>query len=170
MTARLEKLVSGGQTGADRAALDAALEVGIEIGGWCPKGRRAEDGAIPERYPLAETPERGYRARTRRNVEDADGTLVLNVGKLDGGTALTVRHARKTGKPCLVVQLEDGLDPAVFRAWLARHRIGVLNVAGPREGKRPGIHAAALACMTALLRAVVFESRQDEATAPGRPS
>ncbi|MBK8964135.1 MAG: putative molybdenum carrier protein [Candidatus Competibacteraceae bacterium] len=169
MAARLEKLISGGQTGVDRAALDAALEVGIEIEGWCPKRRRAEDGTIPERYPLTETPERGYRARTRRNVEDADGTLVLNWGPLDGGTALTVRHARQAGKPCLVVQLEDGLEPAVFRAWLADHSIGVLNVAGPREGKRPGVHAAALTCLTGLLRAVLDGGRDGAAAREPRP-
>ena len=88
------KIISGGQTGADRAALDVALTLSLPIGGWCPQGRRAEDGVIPDRYPLLETPERNYQARTRRKIEDSDGTLILNLGQLGGGTALTVAHAR----------------------------------------------------------------------------
>ena len=87
----VKKIISGGQTGADRAGLDVALTVGLPIGGWCPQGRRAEDGPIPDGYPLVETAERNYQTRTRRNVEDSDGTLILNLGKLDGGTAFTVK-------------------------------------------------------------------------------
>ena len=113
------KIVSGGQTGVDRAALDVALALGLAVGGWCPKGRRAEDGRIPDRYPLVETPERNYQVRTRRNSEDSDGTLILNLGELDDGTALTARHARQIGKPCLIVALEAGIEPAAFRDWLA---------------------------------------------------
>jgi len=140
----LNKIVSGGQTGVDRAALDVALALalGLAVGGGCPKGRRAEDGRIPERYPLTETPERNDQTRTRRNIEDADGTLILNLGKLDGGTALTVAYTRQIGKPCRVVTLEEGIEPAAFRAWLDEHRIAVLNVAGPRERQRSGGYAA----------------------------
>lgn len=148
----LHKLISGGQTGVDRAALDVGLALGLAVGGWCPKGRRAEDGRIPDRYPLVETPERNYQTRTRRNIEDSDGTLILNLGKLDGGTALTARHARQISKPCLVVALEDGIEPATFRDWLAANHIQVLNVAGPRESKRPGVYAAAVRCLETLLR------------------
>ena len=115
----LEKILSGGQTGVDRAALDVGLALGLAVGGWCPQGRRAEDGRIPDRYPLVETPERNYQVRTRRNSEDADGTLILNLGELDDGTALTARHARQIGKPCLIVALEAGIEPAAFRDWLA---------------------------------------------------
>lgn len=140
----IDKLLSGGQTGVDRAALDVGLALGLTVGGWCPKGRRAEDGPIPDRYPLVETPERNYQVRTRRNIEDADGTLILNLGKLEGGTALTAAHARKIGKPCLIVALEQEIDPATFRDWLKKHSIAVLNVAGPRESKRPGVYAAAM--------------------------
>ena len=122
------------------------------MGGWCPKGRRAEDGRIPDRYPLLETPERNYQARTRRNIEDSDGTLILNLGQLDGGTALTADLARQIGKPCLVVTLEAGIEPAVFQDWLDANRIAVLNVAGPRESKRPGVYAAAARCLETLLR------------------
>ena len=145
-------IVSGGQTGVDRAALDVALDLGFAVGGWCPKDRLAEDGRIPDRYPLTETAEPDYETRTLRNVEDSDGTLILNLGALDGGTALTVGHARQTGKPCLIVALEEGIDPAAFRAWLADRRIAVLNVAGPRESKRPGVGAMATGCLSALLR------------------
>ena len=148
----VEKIVSGGQTGVDRAALNVGLALGLPVGGWCPRGRRAEDGVIPDRYPLLETPERNYQARTRRNIEDSDGTLILNLGPLDGGTALTADLARQIGKPCLVVALEAGIEPAVFQDWLATHHITVLNVAGPRESKRPGVYAAAVRCLEGLLR------------------
>ena len=136
----VQKIISGGPTGADRAALAVALALGLPVGGGCPPGRRAEDGTIPDRYPLAETPEHNYEARTRRNIEDSDGTLILNLGTLDGGTALTADHARQVGKPCLVVALEAGIEPAAFRAWLDRNQIAVLNVAGPRESQRPGVY------------------------------
>ena len=148
----LDKIISGGQTGVDRAALDVALALGLPVGGWCPKGRRAEDGRIPDRYPLTETPERNYQTRTRRNIEDADGTLILNLGKLDGGTALTVKLARQIGKPCLIVALEEGIEPTAFRAWLDANHITALNVAGPRESKRPGVYAATVRCLETLLR------------------
>ena len=151
----LDKIISGGQTGVDRAALDVALALGLPVGGWCPKGRRAEDGRIPDRYPLTETPERNYQTRTRRNIEDADGTLILNLGALDGGTALTVAHARQIGKPCLIVALEEGIEPATFQDWLAAHPITVLTIAGPRESKRPGVYAAAMRCLEALLRTMI---------------
>jgi hypothetical protein len=110
------------------------------VGGWCPKGRRSEDGRIPDRYPLVETPEADYDTRTRRQVEDADGTLILNLGALDGGTALTVKLTQQMGKPCLIVALEEGIEPTAFREWLAAHPIAVLNVAGPRESQRPGVY------------------------------
>lgn len=103
---RLTRIVSGGQTGVDRAGLDAAMEAGIPVGGWCPAGRLAEDGRIPERYPLSELDSPGYAARTERNVIQSDATLVLNIGELADGTALTAEFAREFGKPLLVVQLD----------------------------------------------------------------
>ena len=148
----VEKIVSDGQTGVDRAALDVGLALGLALGGWCPRGRRAEDGRIPDRYPLVETPERNYPTRTRRNIEDSNGTLILNLGTLDGGTALTVAHARQIGKPCLIVALEEGIEPATFREWLAANHIAVLNIAGPRESKRPGVYDAACRCLASLFR------------------
>jgi hypothetical protein len=137
------KIVSGGQTGVDRAALDVALERGLPCGGWCPRGRRAEDGPIEPRYPLRETPWWGYPQRTEWNVRDSDGTLILLQGRPDRGTALTVEFARRCGRPFLVVDLAQEPDAAAVRAWVEEHRLDVLNVAGPRESSSPGIHGAA---------------------------
>jgi hypothetical protein len=134
------KIISGGQTGVDRAALDVALALGLPCGGWSPKGRRAENGTIPARYPLREMPSQKYSARTAKNVREADGTLVLTVGAPTGGTALTVKLAEKHRKPFVMVDLDQGGDPAAVRAWIRGNKIRILNVAGPREGKAPGIH------------------------------
>lgn len=146
----LSKIVSGGQTGVDRAALDSAFELGIPCGGWCPQGRRAEDGAIPDNYPLQETQARSYNKRTKLNVRDSDGTLILNRGELDGGTAYTVVFAEKIGKPHLIVDLEKA-DPHEVRNWLTEKDIRVLNVAGPREGKRRGINQQAFLFLQVVL-------------------
>src|SRR5262245_9389748 len=137
------KIVSGGQTGVDRAALDVALELGIHCGGWCPKGRRAEDGAIHVRYPLTETPWWGYPQRTEWNVRDSDGTLVLVRSEPDRGTRLTIEAAARLEKPCLVLKLNEQAAPAVARSWAKHHALAVLNVAGPRESESPGIYADA---------------------------
>jgi hypothetical protein len=147
----VSRTVSGGQTGVDRAALDVALELGIPCGGWCPKWRLAEDGPLPHRYPLQEAASRRYSARTRLNVSDSDATLVLNAGELEGGTAETVQAARRIGKPCLLVDLAANPDLAAVHAWLREHDGRVLNVAGPRESKRPGIHGCAAEFLRALL-------------------
>ena len=142
---KLEKIISGGQTGADRAALDWAIAHGIPHGGWCPPGRLAEDGVIPSRYLLNEMTHGSYRQRTRQNVADSDGTLILNMGELDGGTLETLRFAEKLAKPFLIASLDaDDLLAYLPRieTWLRSNGIRVLNVAGPRESRRPGIHAA----------------------------
>jgi putative molybdenum carrier protein len=137
------KVVSGGQTGVDRAALDVALEKGLPCGGWCPKGRRAEDGPLDARYPLTETPWSGYPQRTEWNVRDSDGTLVLTVGGPDRGTALTLELAARHRRPCLVVDLNAAPDVEDVRSWARESRVGILNVAGPRESSAPGIYARA---------------------------
>ncbi len=151
MTGFPQKIVSGGQTGVDRAALDAALALGVPCGGRCPKGRRAEDGVIDARYPLTETASDDYDERTRLNVEQADATLILNRGPLEGGTLMTRDLARELEKPHLVVDLDGapGADDAA--AWLKRVRPQVLNVAGPRESKSPGVYASARAFLAKLL-------------------
>ena len=139
----VEKIISGGQTGADRAGLDAAMELGLPVGGACPKGRKAEDGPIPVCYPLTELSSSSYAVRTERNVTDSDGTLILNIGTLSGGTAKTIEYARRHGKPHLVVQLDCAATPDAVLAWLEQNRIKTLNIAGPRESKHHGIQRQA---------------------------
>jgi len=138
------RIVSGGQTGADRGGLDAAIALGLDHGGWCPRGRRAEDGAIPDRYRLTETPSADYAARTERNVIDSDGTALFTRGAPTGGSALTRELAERHGRPVLHLDLDAaGDDDAAraLRAWLAEHRIATLNVAGSRESGCPGLRA-----------------------------
>ena len=129
----ITKIISGGQAGVDRAALDVAIELGIPCGGWCPKGRLAEDGVIDARYPLKETPLEDYTQRTEWNVRDADGTLILSWEKPTGGTAFTIACARKLKKPCLVLDLHKETDKKKFQTWLRKHNVHILNIAGPRE-------------------------------------
>jgi predicted Rossmann fold nucleotide-binding protein DprA/Smf involved in DNA uptake len=150
MAARLT-IVSGGQTGVDRAALDVALELGIPCGGWCPRGRLAEDGPIPARYPLRESASPDYAERTRLNVRDSDATLVLTRGAPTGGTALTLRLADELGRPALVLDLATAPRPEAAARWIAGRGIAVLNVAGPRESGAPGIYAEAAAFLRAAL-------------------
>jgi len=153
----LGKIVSGGQTGVDRAALDAALAAGLAAGGWCPRGRRAEDGAISDAYPLDETPSAQYRQRTEWNVRDSDATLILVRGAVSGGTALAVQFAHAQGRPHRILRLgRPGAladEPAATLAWIAEHGVATLNVAGPRESQSPGIQAEARAVLDALLAA-----------------
>ena len=146
------KVVSGGQTGVDRAALDAARALGLPCGGWCPRDRRAEDGLIAAIYPLVATPSTDYAQRTRWNVRDSDGTLVLTRGRVEGGTAFTVAVARRRRRPLLVVDLATEPDPVEADRWVREAGIGVLNVAGPRESQRPGIGAEAGAFLERLFR------------------
>jgi hypothetical protein len=150
----LERIVSGGQSGVDRGALDAALALGFPCGGWCPAGRLAEDGPIPERYPVAELAGGDYRARTRRNVQDADGTLILAFGAPTGGTLQTLRDCLRFGKPHLVVDaLAVPACDAAERAslFVQGNAIRVLNVAGPRESGWQGASAYAEASVRGLL-------------------
>ncbi|MGB9700957.1 MAG: putative molybdenum carrier protein [Thermodesulfobacteriota bacterium] len=137
---KIKKIISGGQTGVDRAALDVALELGIPCGGWCPQGRRAEDGIIPFRYPLEEASSPAYPLRTELNVQDADGTLIITWSTPMGGTALTIKLAQKYRKPYLVVDLAQEANVILVREWLDHHKVQVLNIAGPRESEVPGIY------------------------------
>jgi hypothetical protein len=147
----LKKVVSGGQTGVDRGALDAALDMGLEAGGWAPKGRRAEDGIIPDRYPVKETPSRDYEQRTEWNVRDSDATLVLTTGKPEGGTQSSIETAHRLEKPVFVVDLLKPHNLASISFWLDYEHVKTLNVAGPRESKVPGIRAMAMAFLKDLL-------------------
>lgn len=136
----IEKIVSGGQTGVDRAALDMALEFGIPCGGWCPKGRKAEDGPIDICYPLKETNSANYRIRTERNVRESDGTLIFTWGEPKGGTALTIKFAQKYKKPYSVVDLSKGGDLKTVQKWGKVNKIKILNIAGLRESELPCIY------------------------------
>ncbi len=159
--ARLPRLViSGAQTGADRGALDAARELGVATGGWAPKGWRAEDGQIPSSYRtnMQMSSSSEYSERTTRNVDDSDGTLILSLGaELTGGSRTTLMRSELCRKPrihiCLSMSGADIADEASRVVdWIGKHRIGVLNVAGPRESKEPGIQAAAHAFVDRVLR------------------
>ncbi|MDB4539517.1 putative molybdenum carrier protein [Saprospiraceae bacterium] len=138
---QLEKIVSGGQTGVDRAALDVAIFLDIPHGGWCPLGRRAEDGSIPETYLLQETTQRDYSIRTERNIIDSDGTLILFRNQTTGGTDLTRKLALKHRRPLVCIDLENQNDDDFERVcqWIEEQQINVLNIAGPRESSCRGI-------------------------------
>lgn len=134
------KIISGGQTGVDRGALDAALDLGIPCGGWCPAGRKAEDGSIPEFYPLTEFASNIYSDRTRQNVIDSDATLIIHFGQLEGGTAFTQRCCITEDKPYLIIDAsrdEPGILAQYIVDFITQHNVQVLNVAGPRASKVP---------------------------------
>jgi len=137
------RIVSGGQTGVDRGALDAALDLRVSAGGWCPRGRLAEDGAIPDRYPLREHRSPAYSRRTEQNVRDSDGTVILHYGRLEGGTRLTAEYCRRLDRPCLQLDMaaipeEKAVD--LLHDFIAGRSIRVLNVAGPRASGWPDAH------------------------------
>jgi hypothetical protein len=142
-------IISGGQTGADRAALDFAIETALPHSGWCPKGRRAEDSPIPPHYDVRETPSRRYSQRTEWNVRDSDATVVFTIGvQVSGGTALTLQCAERLGKPSLHLSRDALLttDAAPEKSaadtliqFLEVHKVHVLNVAGPRASQEPAI-------------------------------
>lgn len=138
MTVR--KIVSGGQTGADRGGLDAAISLGLEHGGWCPRGRRAEDGIIPAAYRLSETSSASYTERTDLNVRDSDATVVFTLGPMTPGSRRTMQTADAWDKPSLHLALDAETEPTVrLRQWCVEHGVGALNVAGSRESKAHGI-------------------------------
>ena len=148
----IAKLISGGQTGVDRAALDVALAVGLQIGGWCPRGRRAEDGMVPTASPLQETPSPHYAQRTRWNVRDADATLILTRNNdPTGGTALTIHAARRFHKPYRIVDLTTKPEPHDVTSWISHTGMTILNVAGPRESTCPGIYHEAFDWLQQML-------------------
>jgi hypothetical protein len=145
------KIISGGQTGVDRGALEAARCLRLPHGGWCPRGRFAEDGRIPEQYELQETETTDYCERTEKNVLESDATLIFCRGSLSGGTLLTYRLADQHNRPCKVVDLNEPLDSYDILNWLKDNGVATLNVAGPRESQNPGIEAQTQRCLEALL-------------------
>jgi hypothetical protein len=159
----VEKIISGGQTGADRAALDFALARDIPHGGWCPRGRRAEDGALQERYELQETPDAEYSQRTEWNVRDSDGTVIFSLApELTGGSRLTEEFAARHRKPCLHLSQQTHGATAVkrLRQFVQQHHIRVLNVAGPRASNEAAVPRFVLETLEKLFKAP--KSRRQE--------
>ena len=141
----VKKIISGGQTGADQAALDVAIKLRISHGGWIPKGRLTENGVLDDKYHLKEMETASYNKRTEQNVIDSDGTLILSHGKLTGGSEYTRDIAVGHGRPWLHIDLnqtESFQAVKQIRSWLVAHEIDVLNVAGPRASKDPAIYPA----------------------------
>jgi len=151
------KVISGGQTGVDRGALDAALEAGIECGGTCPAGHKAEDGVIPEIYPLTELASNIYSDRTRQNVIDSDATLILHFGQLEGGTAFTLQCCIAEAKPYLVIDASEDAQPILVQQivdFIRQNKIQVLNVAGPRASKVPLAQQTTKQLLTTVLKSL----------------
>jgi hypothetical protein len=158
----LKKIVSGGQTGADQAALDAAIELGLPHGGWVPKGRKTESGPLPLKYQLMEMDSGRYSKRTRQNVIDSDGTVIFFMGKLTGGSKYTVKMAAKHKRPNLRIDLNE--LPAfqaisIIHSWIFENEIGVLNIAGPRARKNPGIYVPVKFIVSCVILSTVSENR-----------
>lgn len=150
----ITRIVSGGQTGADQAALDFAIDRGIPHGGWIPKGRITEAGVLSEKYLLTEMPTASYPKRTEQNVIDSDGTLIVSHGKLIGGAEHTCKMAEKHGKPCIHVDMENmPLKEAVTLIWdwIHENEIEVLNVAGARASNDTKIYPTTKSILEALL-------------------
>lgn len=145
------KIISGGQSGVDRAALDFCLENNIPCGGWCPKGRMAEDGRIPDKYPLIETQSEDYTERTRLNVEHSDGTLIIYRAEMDKGTKLTLDIINAMKKPYFSNDLSLNIDPVIVKNWLINNAISTVNIAGPRESNCPGIYQQSIDNLSKIL-------------------
>jgi len=162
----LKMIISGGQTGVDRGALDAALAMGFPVGGWCPADRSAEDGPIPSRYPLYALERGGYRARTLQNVMDSDATVILAPGDLTGGTRLTLVFCEQHSRLHLVIDAAQTSEPeaaARIARFVEQRFIGTLNVAGPRASGWPGAHDYAKRTIATLLKSVHAGSTRDSA-------
>jgi hypothetical protein len=149
------KIISGGQTGVDRAALDVALKHGIECGGWCPAGRLDEFGRIPDQYPLQALDAGGFTERTLQNVKDSDGTIIIYPCTLGGGTEQTVRFCQELQRPYQLIDAAkiSAEDAAKLIADFVRdHEIDLLNVAGPRQSEWPEGYGCAFRALDEFLR------------------
>ena len=163
----ISKIISGGQTGADQGALDAAIDAGIPHGGWITKGRITESGPLPDKYQLHEMPTASYPKRTVNNIVDSDGTVIISHGKLSGGSAYTRKMAVKHGRPWIHIDLEETpvfQAAAVITEWIEKHDIQVLNVAGPRATKDPTIYEHVKKIITGtILLLIVHKEMHDYA-------
>ena len=139
----IKRIVSGGQTGVDRAALDVAIKLGIAHGGWIPQGRLTESGVLPQKYHLKETSSSEYSVRTEKNVIDSDGTLIISQGPLTGGSEYTREMAIRHSRPWLHIDLDRTIAfhaATAINKWILQKKIEILNVAGPRASKNPAIY------------------------------
>ena len=151
-----KKIISGGQTGVDQGALDFAIENNIPHGGWMPKGRKAENGVIPIRYQLKETTSSGYPQRTKKNISEANATLIITNDPKSKGTALTLRECKAAGKPYLMVQMPSDPHQAAVRVakWLTQGQYKVINVAGSRASKAPLAHNYTKQLLSAVIQLI----------------
>ena len=140
---RIHKIISGGQSGVDRSALDFSLQNNIKCGGWCPKGRLAEDGQIPQKYLLSETEETKVIFRTIKNIEASDGSMIIYRRMMDKGSLQTVHYAKTNAVPYIMIDLEKPFSIGLIKDWLDANHIKTLNIAGPRESNSPGIYKEA---------------------------
>jgi endonuclease YncB( thermonuclease family) len=165
MNSLIQKIISGGQTGADRAALDFAIKHKIPHGGWVPEGRIAEDGPLPAKYKLTEMPTDSYQARTEQNVIDSDGTVLIFHGRLTGGSAYTEKMANEHDRPCLHLDLSK--HNAFMLAlsminWIQEAKVTTLNIAGPRASKGPTIYKDVMDVLESVL---LLESKREQLSA-----
>ena len=161
----IEKIISGGQTGADRAALDVAIKLGIPHGGWIPKGRKTEDGTLPQKYKLQEMPTESYPARTEQNVINSDGTLIISRGKLSGGSDYTRKMTLRHHKQLLYVDLNnyEPFDAAsLIASWIRMQNIQILNVAGPRASKDPEIYGDVVKILAQTIKILIYERKKSD--------
>ena len=169
----LKKIISGGQTGADRAALDVARKFNIDHGGWIPKGRLTEDGPLPLTYQLDEMDTADYRERTKQNIIDSHGTVIISRGRLTGGSQLTRSFARVTGRPHCYLNLftAEAFEAAVvLKSFILENTIQILNVAGPRQSHDPGIYMDVKTILEAVIYLLFLDTRQDEVLKEHIPS
>ena len=155
---RMSKIISGGQTGVDRGALDAALASWFPCGGWCPEARKAEDGIIPKKYSLIELAGAGYSQRTLKNVLESDATVIIYFTDVTGGTKETLSFCIENKKPYLLI---DGNEISINKAsehiaeFVQSHEIAILNVAGPRASSAPKAHEFTKACLIKFLARII---------------
>lgn len=160
----LKKIISGGQTGADRAALDIAIKFNIEHGGWIPRGRKTETGPLPARYQLKETETEDYRQRTKNNIIDSHGTVIICRGKPTGGSKLTLDFAEKAGRPvCFIdlLRMEEFEAAIIVKSFILENDITIVNTAGPRLSLQPGIYNDVKTVLETVLYLLFLDTRQD---------
>ena len=157
----IRKIISGGQTGVDQAALEVAIKLNIPHGGWCPKGRIAENGTIPRKYLVVETESSDYSVRTKLNIRDSDGTLVLlpsSTKKITNGTMLTIQEAKEKKRPLLIIDLSRNPDIESMTKWIRTNNIEALNIAGPRESQSPGINKLSVLFLEKAIASILLNN------------